>query len=366
MNEQTLLQWTYAGSVLLVAVIQSFLPLFSGEGTHLGIRFSPANASRPEIRGIIKQYVWICLGLGLLLAGGVYGVVGRFAKNYGLQVAVMLIAIVLLLLPIVWANRKLGAWKAAWHDEGPPRVITVSSRISGKKIGLAGSGLWIYLLSFFVIVLGTAYLLMNYDRLPDRIPTHFNVQGQADAWSEKRLLTALAPSLVNLLLLVTILASNIALLSAKQKLEPADPEGSLNRYLKARKIWTYYLGIMTLAFVAPIQFGTTDMMLGGERLGEAFIWIILGISVLAVVAAVVLGVKVGTVGEKLSGAGVASFDADDDKWKLGGLFYYNKEDPAVFVPKRVGVGMTLNMGSPGGKVAVIVLLLIIILPLLIL
>lgn len=364
MNELTLLQWTYAASVMLVAVVQSFLPQFSGEGTHLGVRFSAENSSRPEIKSITRQYVWITLGLGLLLGVATYGVVGQFALNYGLQVAVMLIAIALLLFPIVWANRRLSRLKSEWHDEGPRRVITVSSRISGKKVGLSGNGLWIYLVSFFVIVLGTAYTLINYDRLPEMIPTHFNIQGQADAWSEKSLLTALTPSLVNLLLLVTILASNIALLSAKQKLEPADPEGSLNRYLKARKIWTYYLGGMTLAFIAPIQFGSTDMMFGGEGLAGAFVWIILGVTVLTIVGAIVIGVKVGTVGEKLSGAGVASFDADDDRWKLGGLVYYNKEDPAAFVPKRLGVGMTINVGSPGGRLAMVILVLLIVLPLL--
>ena len=35
----------------------------------------------------------------------------------------------------------------------------------------------------------------------------------------------------------------------------------------------------------------------------------------------------------------------DHAWKLGGLFYFNPRDPAIWVENRVGVGYTLNMGN---------------------
>jgi uncharacterized membrane protein len=34
----------------------------------------------------------------------------------------------------------------------------------------------------------------------------------------------------------------------------------------------------------------------------------------------------------------------DDAWS--GPFYSNSEDPSVFVPKRYGIGWTLNFGNP--------------------
>ena len=43
-------------------------------------------------------------------------------------------------------------------------------------------------------------------------------------------------------------------------------------------------------------------------------------------------------------------------WLLGGLFYYAPDDPAVFVPKRVGIGQTLNMARPGSWVILFVLI----------
>ena len=56
---------------------------------------------------------------------------------------------------------------------------------------------------------------------------------------------------------------------------------------------------------------------------------------------------------------------DDCFWKLG-VFYVNAHDPSLFVPKRFGVGWTVNFGRPsawalmvGLVLAVVVFVLII-------
>ena len=37
---------------------------------------------------------------------------------------------------------------------------------------------------------------------------------------------------------------------------------------------------------------------------------------------------------------------DDDMYWRGGLFYVNPEDHALVVPRRFGLGWTLNFGNP--------------------
>ncbi len=39
---------------------------------------------------------------------------------------------------------------------------------------------------------------------------------------------------------------------------------------------------------------------------------------------------------------------DDPRYWKAGIFYYNREDPAILVPKRngLGFGRTLNFGRP--------------------
>lgn len=52
---------------------------------------------------------------------------------------------------------------------------------------------------------------------------------------------------------------------------------------------------------------------------------------------------------------------DDRNWRLG-VFYYNPDDPAPFVPKRFGLGWTINFAHPGGKVIAGLMIIMILLP----
>ena len=55
---------------------------------------------------------------------------------------------------------------------------------------------------------------------------------------------------------------------------------------------------------------------------------------------------------------------DDDRYWYGGFFYSNPDDPAMFVPRRFGIGWTLNFGHPRARqflITIAVLLLVIVL-----
>lgn len=52
----------------------------------------------------------------------------------------------------------------------------------------------------------------------------------------------------------------------------------------------------------------------------------------------------------------------DDAWK--GVFYSNSHDPAVFVPKRYGIGYTLNFGNPWSWLIVVLIFAAVMTPLL--
>ncbi len=44
--------------------------------------------------------------------------------------------------------------------------------------------------------------------------------------------------------------------------------------------------------------------------------------------------------------GTGLIHRDDDKYWRGGLFYINREDHTLLVPRRFGLGWTLNLGNP--------------------
>ena len=52
---------------------------------------------------------------------------------------------------------------------------------------------------------------------------------------------------------------------------------------------------------------------------------------------------------------------DDDIYWIGGIFYNNPNDGKIMVEKRIGIGMTVNIGTLAGKLiiaAVVILFLI--------
>lgn len=53
---------------------------------------------------------------------------------------------------------------------------------------------------------------------------------------------------------------------------------------------------------------------------------------------------------------------DDDRYWYAGFFYNNPDDPAVFVPKRFGLGWTMNFGHPQARLVLIGILLLVLLP----
>lgn len=79
------------------------------------------------------------------------------------------------------------------------------------------------------------------------------------------------------------------------------------------------------------------------------VWIIVGPVLLIAAASMLLPLLVKTGGRP-----------PDDKWK--GVFYSNPDDPAVLVPKRYGIGYTLNFANPWSWVVLAVILLLVAAP----
>lgn len=50
---------------------------------------------------------------------------------------------------------------------------------------------------------------------------------------------------------------------------------------------------------------------------------------------------------------------DDANWKLG-ILYFCPQDPSFLVPKRIGIGWSLNYGSPWSLLVLIVVIAILV------
>ncbi|GGG81270.1 DUF1648 domain-containing protein [Paenibacillus radicis (ex Gao et al. 2016)] len=248
--------------------------------------------------------------------------------------------------------KKLKADKG-WEVQTPPGqkiVVDMSFHKQKKRY----SNLWFLL--HFAIVAGTAiYLTVIYDSIPERMATHYDLQGVADGFSTKSFITVFDLSIIQLVMIGMFMGINWLIDVTKQQIDPANPEASRRNSVHFRRLSSLLMISMGLLIVALFSLLKLASVLEASSrfigAGTTSFMIVLFVTV-AVFIVLMIRAKRTTFAEETA---VLPMDADQH-WKLG-VIYYNKSDPSLFVEKRQGIGYTVNMGSPLSWLIVIGLLL---------
>lgn len=195
-----------------------------------------------------------------------------------------------------------------------------------------------------VIVIGLGVQL--YPSLPDAIPTHWNVEGQADAFSAKSVWSVFgmlgigAGLVLGVILLQRFTVGNSALVPAE------------------RKAYGLTFGYMNL-WMAAMFAGIALMGWYNVQPGPLFILVILlgGVPIL-----LIIGLHLpAMMRERKEQTPTDDPSLDPKYWVWGGVFYSNAGDPRTWVPKppHTGVGMTVNLARPGGRLFIAMIVLVI-------
>lgn len=325
--------------VLLLALV---LPAVTSPTVPFGVRVPAQRADDPTVVTQTRVYRWrVLVSEVVIIAVGVvlYLVTGE---------ALLLPLWVLVVLGdwygcFFLANHEIRAAKAAggWF-EGVRQAVAVDTGLRTDPPRFP----WIWLAPAAIVTVATAVTgVLLYPSMPGTLAVHYGPGGLPNRTAAKSVGSAFA--LVFLQVGLTALLGGIAaaVFRSRADLDPAHPVGSARWY---RRQLT--LGVKTLLGLAA----TIDLaMLGSSLLmwtGTITAW-----SRLVVVVPILAGVVVSIVvlvrnnrerdsGEGERDTGLSHRD-DDRNWR-GGLFYVNREDGALVVPRRFGVGWTLNFGNP--------------------
>jgi uncharacterized membrane protein len=190
-----------------------------------------------------------------------------------------------------------------------------------------GSGaLWMVpAASWTSMALSAWWLLSHRDELGSRVATHYDWQGRPDTWRANTPQVLLTPIVVGACA-VAIVAIVTWLLHRTWSGGAGTP-GATRRNPQA---------------VQRVLLGTEIVVAAVSILGALAPWIgaapllVAGCSAVPIgLIAYVLATQPGVQGGQDGRA------ADDPHWR--GVFYVNREDEAVWVPKRSGLGYTLNL-----------------------
>ncbi len=204
-------------------------------------------------------------------------------------------------------------------------------------------------------------IALFYNGAPDPVPTHFNGMGVADAWSPKQPGTFLTGPVMQLLMLVVFAFAWISIRKSKQQIDPAQPEASAEQNRRFRYAWSAF--ILASGNAMCWMFILIPLSMLARVPASWFLSITVAVCIGVVGGAVWLSVRYGQGGSRLGTVtarenGVVINRNDDRHWKLG-VFYFNPEDPALFLEKRFGIGWTMNFGRPLSWAVVGVLLALI-------
>lgn len=142
----------------------------------------------------------------------------------------------------------------------------------------------------------------------------------------------------------------LAVHRSRPDIEAADPVASMLRYRRFLAAFTRaLLTLAALADVSLLLIALRDWQVyqpsDAARVLPALPFAA-GVLVLLAVA-----LRAGRGGSRLNGnvrclAAAAGTDRDDDRFWKGGLFYANRDDPALVDGARFGFGWALNYGNP--------------------
>ncbi|WP_282137115.1 DUF1648 domain-containing protein [Rossellomorea aquimaris] len=225
---------------------------------------------------------------------------------------------------------------------------------------------WIVYVVPMVITVGLmVFTLVNYNNLPDQIPTHWGPDGKPDSFTTKTYLSALTLPLVLLVMNTMFLGINELTRNSGIKLSAGNIKASRVRQLRLRKYTSWLLFFISILISMLFTFLQFNTLYENSVSHLLIITMPLAFSALVFIGTVLMAIKVGKKDSDLDvevideGTGDV-INADDDQYWKGGLFYFNPEDPSIFVEKRFGVGWTLNFARPLGYLILVGPLLVIV------
>jgi len=192
---------------------------------------------------------------------------------------------------------------------------------------------------FLAIAALGVYLYLHWEQLPNPYPVHFGLHGEPNRWLPRDGWSVYGSLLVGASLNLMLLG--LAWIIART---------SRNTVMR-------YVTVRSLEFLLyPLSF--TCIVVGLLPLWRSPAWFI-PVVMFASIAALVYWSY-----QKVSSPAVKDATPEprsDSYWKAG-MFYYNPDDPAILVAKRVGIGYTINFASKWAWIILVGLLLIPLVP----
>jgi uncharacterized membrane protein len=344
---------------LFTTALSLIIPAAARRDILFGVTVPPNTRTNPVGRRIIRTYNLGVIALALL------GVAASLAVWYfqppSWEFLLILVAagfmVVLGSAPYLLAylqahrlaqNARMHGWRP---EESAPPVAELRPRRYSDYIP------WYWeLLPLALIGATVAYLAYTYPAAPDPFPTHFDINGNPNAFSPKSIGSYFLIVIVQVF--VWALMTILTVLVVRAKSLPGREETGFKR---AMLCFLFAIKALAVGFMGVVGAASAYAAVNATPLPAWFLGVTIGYIVVIFALVIILTVRVSARSARLQPADASTTDRlDDSHWFLGTI-YMNRDDPSIFVERRFGIGWTINFGSVGGLLTMVVLLAVAIL-----
>jgi uncharacterized membrane protein len=324
----------------LVLALALMLPSINSPTVPFGVRVPAQHAGDPTVIRQTRIYRRRILLSGFA-AGGICVVI------YAMTAETLLLPLSVLVLVGLWygcfflANHEIRAAKAAggWYKD-LHQGIAVDTELRTNPPRFP----WLWLAPALIITLATVVIgLTSYPTMPGILAVHHGAKGVPDRLAAKSIGTAFSLVFVQIGVTALLVGIAAAIFRSRPDIDPAHPVASARWHRQYMSLSAKAL-LGLAAMIDLGMLGSSLLMWTGTVTSWAPLVVVLPILAAVLVAIVVLARNNRERDDAEGNTGLTH--RDDDKYWRGGLFYINREDHTLLVPRRFGLGWTLNFGNP--------------------
>ncbi len=352
--------FVYTAISILIYGINLLIPLFMKPSLLFGVRLPVGSEESAFVKDLKRQFRYLISAVFLVYLP-VTLVILEYSFSEALFESFIFGQIILYWVVIYYFNRKALRWKSRILKNVPtPNVTLIDTSFRQGRLTISP---WWFLIPLGVVLAHFVFVNAEYGQFPQRLAVHYNVMGQADRFVLKSWWAVNRMPLISFGLVLLMAGIFFVIRRAKQEIEASAPETSLRQDRKFRYYWSVY--VVSVALMISLYFFYFSYAI---LRGYFYTWLVWAFPFILVTATIGLALYTGQSGYRLKTDTKASKDTikamrDDDRYWIAGIFYCNKNDPALFVEKRIGVGWTINFCNVWAVLIVSAIVFLLLLPL---
>lgn len=358
MTDSLILMVFLVAIIFLSGALLAATPWFMKKGECFAVTIPESAQADERFLAFRKRYAAAVLTVTLICAvalGAVssvtLGKMGSAVDSDSLNAILVAAIVAAAMIPLVasfalmlYYRKRVEAIKReeGWKAERDEAVALIGFEEAPVPPSLAWNVVYVPIV-FITLAIG----LTLYPSTPDLVPTHFDFAGNVNQWTPKGPALIAFPLLFEVFMAACFIFSHWMTIRSKKDIDPARPAISAYAYgafaraecillLVGGSVLTAVLGIVMILMMTEILSMPVTIAL------------IIVTTLVFVGATIAIPVVYGQSGSRLVKRLEENGDiiADNDEHWKAGIFYWNKDDASLFLPKRFGVGWTMNWARP--------------------